>query len=284
MNKTKNIQELPFLQQILGNKKIRTFSENVDSDELKWHFDDEDRVVKVLESDNWLLQMDNQLPVILKEGNEYFIPKGVYHRTIKGSGQLKVEITESNLRPRNVIRTVVKDLINVIKKNKEGEYTLPDESSYEIYSFEKFPVEFSVEITVKHDNNLNGFKANAEYSSDDDVIELVLIYNPKTLDKNLYGIVGELNELVAHEIEHMMQTYRGEFSRKKKTKSALEYYTQSHEIPAQVKGFKRLSKLQKKPFEEVVRNWFETHQEIHTLDKNEQNIVIDKLLNYGKNI
>jgi hypothetical protein len=37
--------------------------------------------------------MDNQMPKSLTEGKEYFIPKGVYHRVIKGNGDLKVEIT-----------------------------------------------------------------------------------------------------------------------------------------------------------------------------------------------
>ena len=36
--------------------------------------------------------MDNELPIKLTEGKEYFIPKGVYHRLIKGDGDLKVKI------------------------------------------------------------------------------------------------------------------------------------------------------------------------------------------------
>ena len=34
----------------------------------------------------------------------------------------------------------------------------------------------------------------------------------------------------------------------------IKYYTQPHELDAQVYGFKRLSKLRNKPFEQVVRN------------------------------
>lgn len=89
-----NLEEskLPFKEKMIGNKRKRVFSEEVDSDELKWHFDDENRKVKVLHKTDWQLQMDNQLPEPLIEGREYLIPKGVYHRVIKGSGELKIQI------------------------------------------------------------------------------------------------------------------------------------------------------------------------------------------------
>ena len=38
--------------------------------------------------------MDNQIPKQLKEGQTIFIPKGVYHRVIKGDGELIVKIKE----------------------------------------------------------------------------------------------------------------------------------------------------------------------------------------------
>ena len=89
-----NIEEekLPFLEKKLKNSRIREFSENVTSDELKWHFDEEDRMVKSLHKTDWLVQIDNEFPQKLTENSEIFIPKGVYHRLIKGSGNLKVNV------------------------------------------------------------------------------------------------------------------------------------------------------------------------------------------------
>ena len=84
----------PFKQEIISNKIIRTFSSEVQSEELKWHYDLKDRVVKVLEGDDWKLQMDDELPEKLTPLKEYFIPKGVYHRVIKGENNLVIEITE----------------------------------------------------------------------------------------------------------------------------------------------------------------------------------------------
>ena len=87
--------DFPFTQTKLSeNKMIRTFSEDVEGSELVWHMDREDRVVKVLESNSWYLQMDNQLPVLLEVGKSYEIPKMTYHRVIKGNSKLVLEITE----------------------------------------------------------------------------------------------------------------------------------------------------------------------------------------------
>jgi len=87
--------EFPFTQETFDGKILRTFSSEVDEDELKWHYDLKDRKVQVIRGDNWELQMDNEIPQKLTPLKEYFIPKGVYHRVIKGQGDLVVLIVES---------------------------------------------------------------------------------------------------------------------------------------------------------------------------------------------
>lgn len=87
--------EFPFTQETFDGKILRTFSSEVDEDELKWHYDLKDRKVQVIRGDNWELQMDNEVPQKLTPLKEYFIPKGVYHRVIKGQGDLVVLIEES---------------------------------------------------------------------------------------------------------------------------------------------------------------------------------------------
>ena len=71
---------------------LREFDKDTDSEELVWHRDREDRVVTIVEGNNWQLQMDNELPKILEDGQKYFIPAKEYHRVIKGDGKLKVLI------------------------------------------------------------------------------------------------------------------------------------------------------------------------------------------------
>ena len=86
--------EFPFTQETFDGKILRTFSSEVNEDELKWHFDLKDRKIQIIKGDNWELQMDNELPEKLTPLKEYFIPKGVYHRVIKGQGDLVVLIEE----------------------------------------------------------------------------------------------------------------------------------------------------------------------------------------------
>jgi len=92
--RNRNNEELPFDQEIKEGFKFRTFKSNVDTDELKWHFDEQDREVTILESNGWEFQIDNELPTILKEGDVLFIPKGTYHRVKRGTGDLRIKIKE----------------------------------------------------------------------------------------------------------------------------------------------------------------------------------------------
>ena len=55
------MSDFPFTEKRIGEKLfLREFKENVDSEELVWHQDQEDRIVKVIQSNGWKLQMDNQ--------------------------------------------------------------------------------------------------------------------------------------------------------------------------------------------------------------------------------
>jgi hypothetical protein len=192
--------------------------------------------------------------------------------------QPKKENIQEQKMSRQTIRTVVRDITNIIKLKKEGDFYLPKNSDF--YSFSNFPVEFSVELYIVHDLQINNFKINADYSSDDEVIEVVVVCNPKKLESNLYNIVGELNEVIAHELEHSLQNYRGEleFNDEYEELPPLEYYQQPHEILAQIKGFKRLSNLRKKPIGDVINQWFNTHRDIHGLSPEEEKIVINRLM------
>ena len=74
------------------NLYLREFEESVDTDDLEWHRDREDRIVEIIGETDWELQMDNQLPQRMT--GKIFIPKEVWHRVIKGKNELKVKITK----------------------------------------------------------------------------------------------------------------------------------------------------------------------------------------------
>lgn len=87
------MNDLPFTEISLGNNEyLREFHENIDTHELEWHIDKEDRIVEVVKNDGWEVQIDNELPKLLN--NKLFIPKETYHRVIKGKGKLIVKITK----------------------------------------------------------------------------------------------------------------------------------------------------------------------------------------------
>ena len=86
--------DVPYKEEkISDNIYQRTFKFNIDTDEVIWHKDREDRIVEVIKNDgNWLFQMDNDLPQPLQ--GKIFIPKEKYHRTIKGHGDLILNVTK----------------------------------------------------------------------------------------------------------------------------------------------------------------------------------------------
>jgi len=73
---------------------IRTFDSNYPEHLFKWHFDEETRIVTPLSQDtDWKFQFDNKLPFLFNK--TVIIPKGSYHRLIKGSGEFTVKIERS---------------------------------------------------------------------------------------------------------------------------------------------------------------------------------------------
>mgnify|MGYP000406547746 FL=1 len=86
--------DFPFEQIEKEGKLIRTFSTDVDSEELMWHQDLKDRNVTVIEGNGWLFQMENELPIKLEDAKQIFIPKLAWHRVLKGNDRLIVEIEE----------------------------------------------------------------------------------------------------------------------------------------------------------------------------------------------
>lgn len=189
-------------------------------------------------------------------------------------------ITESRMS-KVAVRTTVTDIVHILKKGEEGEFRLPDVDDGDEYSFTNLPFGYSVDLSVEIDENMDGYEIEGTYSSEDDVIEIAILFNPNTLRRNFYDIIGKLNDIVAHELEHGFQYSKGERVYSKPPKTSFKYYTQPHEITAQRVGFRRVAKLRKLPFNDVVRDWFEDHRDIHQLTDKEMEEVI-KIIIDGK--
>jgi hypothetical protein len=71
---------------------IRTFEADTDERDLVWHRDTRDRVIDVVWNTGWQIQFEDQMPVSINTVTE--IPRMVYHRLIKGEGNLILDIIE----------------------------------------------------------------------------------------------------------------------------------------------------------------------------------------------
>ena len=111
-----------------SNTRIRRFKQGVSSDELVWHRDRSDRVVKIVEGSGWQLQMDNGLPEKLVAGKEYHIPANNYHRLIKGKTDLVAEIKEDKMKiTRRQLRRIISEAIDVINASTGETLVFADE-------------------------------------------------------------------------------------------------------------------------------------------------------------
>lgn len=82
---------LPFIETKIAEKTfIRIFSKDTPEEELKWHWDEEDRIIEAVEETDWQFQFDNCLPTAIN--TQIRIPKGIIHRIIKGTGELKIKV------------------------------------------------------------------------------------------------------------------------------------------------------------------------------------------------
>jgi hypothetical protein len=190
-------------------------------------------------------------------------------------------LLEDNRR-RDIIRNIIRDIIKVYKVEDEGEFYLPMYINDEV-DFYNFPGTdgLVVVLEVEMNEGVESFRVDANFYRNDGIIEIIIEYNPEIKEKIMYDLIGELNELVAHEVRHIDQKTKGMFNLDvQDEENPYKYYTQEHEIDAQVFGFKRLARLTKTPFDVVVKRWFKTHKDLHQLTDQEVQDVIARILNH----
>jgi len=178
-----------------------------------------------------------------------------------------------------IVRKLVKDIISVVKHQKEGEFGLPEDLSSEdiFYSFPNLDTEFSVFLDLQLDETVDTVDVDGDYYPDDELIYVTIKTNPLKQNQVLQELIGELNELIRHELEHIKQHEEG-YEFPEDTTDPEKYYSQEHEIQAQRKGFMRRAKKEDRRFEEVIRTWFDRNKQKHNLKPEQIEIVIKKIL------
>ena len=71
--------------------------------------------------------------------------------------------------------------------------------------------------------DVDDFIVDGNYWGSDDIMEIIIDYNPDVKSKILYDLVGELNQVVAHEIRHIDQRNKKTFNLRNKNTFNLIY-------------------------------------------------------------
>ena len=228
---------------------------------------------------NFAWVMTKKLSELLK----YFsLPEAILTEVVNEVEPMKMNesiITEA--RYDNVIRTLVKDIISLYKFQREGEFSLPEDIRGEenmTYSFPEFKNQFSIDLNLAKDDDVDTVEVDAAYYREEDIIEVTIVSNPEIGLHNIQELIGELNETIRHELEHVSQYQKGYDFPIKEPKNPLKYYTQPHELEAQLAGFKRRSRKENRDLEEVIRGWFRRNEKNHRLKPKQVEILINKLL------
>lgn len=195
---------------------------------------------------------------------------------------LKKEINESVInegRYDGITKQIVRDILSIVKYQKEGEYVLPEDIRDDmVYTLPQLDLPFSIELSLDVNDDVDTIEVDGEYYPDEDIISISVVSNPNMDRELLEELHYELNELIRHEIEHIIQLQRGDEIPENEPEKPLDYYSQNHELEAQIAGFKRRAQKERKPLELVIRNWFIKNKSKHGLSPKKVEMVISRLL------
>jgi hypothetical protein len=186
-------------------------------------------------------------------------------------------ITEQKVT-NNLIRNIVREIAFEVKKDLHGKRK-KNIGSYDIGMDEPVDIVLFVNPTPNKDENIKPLDIQGYWDEDENQIEIDVDISEDADMDVMYELIGELNDVVTHEFEHAKQTKSGYVFPDVEYKQPKRYYLQQHEIEAQVAGFKRKSKLQKKPIEEVIREYFQKRG----IRKSLINLLVERLMNYYVN-
>lgn len=192
-------------------------------------------------------------------------------------GSEEETITEQKVT-NNLIRNIVREIAFEVKKDLHGKRK-KNIGSYDIGMDEPVDIVLFVNPTPNKDENIKPLDIQGYWDEDENQIEIDIdIADDADMDV-MYELIGELNDVITHEFEHAKQTKSGYVFPDVEYKQPKRYYLQRHEIEAQVAGFKRKAKLQKRPIEEVIREYFQKRG----IRKSLINILVERLMDHYVN-
>jgi hypothetical protein len=196
---------------------------------------------------------------------------------LDGFDLYKKKITESRI-PRTMVRGIVQKIVNILKKKEEGEYYLPFMSGGE---------EYNVIVDVRFNNEIESardFDLQAYFNEETGDVEILIEIDPERLEKNLFAIIGELNDDITHEMQHSRQSEEGRLSDDEFEGSNFDYFMQPDEIEAQYFGLKQKAKSMGLPINDVIDDWFMFRQDKFGLTDDDVAKIKNAILRFGHSL
>jgi len=225
--------------------------------------------------------LTNRVTVQLQNFLKYW---GLNNPTIctKVVNEISKNINESLIMEKkydNIVKRIVNDVISLYKTKSFGEYQLPDDlrETEQYYNYPQLGIEFSLNLSIKQSDDVKTFEVDGDLYYKDNVIDVEIIVNPNSGNEIINELVSELNEVIRHEIEHILQYDSGRRAIKEQS-DPFKYYTHKYEIGAQRAGFEKRARREKNDMESLVRNWFKKYPHRHQLTPIQEEKVIQKIL------
>lgn len=191
--------------------------------------------------------------------------------------------------PSSAIRTVIKDIINVLKLGKTNEVMLPydlnGQETYKIMNFPEFDVFLDIrQVDFEEISSGADYEVSSSYVTDEQQLQILILYVPDRLNKSFSSMIGNLNDDVAHELQHMRQDIEGRLHSVTYRGSKLGYFLQPDELEAQYYGFKRKSKSMGIPMIDLIDDWFENNSRKFKLSYKDVKTIKSGIMGYPKTL
>ena len=196
-------------------------------------------------------------------------------------------ITEQKV-PALAIRTVIRDIITVLKSGETDEVMLPydlrGEETYQIMNFPEFDVFLDIrQVDFEEIPSGADYSITSSYVSEGQQLQILILYVPDRLNKSFSSMIANLNDDVAHELQHMRQDNEGRLDLNTYRGSKLGYFLQPDELEAQYYGFKRKSKSMRIPMTDLIDDWFENNAQRFKLSDKDVKTIKSAIMGYLKN-
>jgi len=158
-------------------------------------------------------------------------------------------------------RRIVRDIIKIVRSGDEGSWELPSDLNGENYYKDGLYVFFDWNMNWNETDQK--YFVDGNYDDETETMAITLFINKNYYPQSLYDLIADLNDIIIHEYEHHYQNiglrpdnehFKGDHDDQP---TDWTYYLQPHEIPAIMKGIKRVMKLRRISFEEAIDGWYE---------------------------